>query len=128
MPMAGLDRPPSPSPDIQSQQGQPQQTPPGAGLGQLAGQKGGAPAPGAPDPNGAVVSQVEAIKRVLEQVASTEPVMAPFAARATAILDAGVSAVRSAPKAPQGGGDTGPPNSQGMPPPPGGPGQMPPLG
>jgi hypothetical protein len=96
----------------------------------VAKRPGEPPAEGAPDPNGAIVAQVEAIKRVLEQIAQTEAVMAPFAARATAILESGVAAVRSAPRAPIGGGgpETGPPNTMVKPPAPGGPGQMPPLG
>jgi len=131
MPVPGLDRPPLPSPDIQSQQGAAPTPPPGTGLGSIvAGKSGpGGPAPGAPDPNGAIVAQVEAIKKVLESMANTEPMMAPFASRATAILDSGVAAVRAAPKAPQGtGGDTGPTSPAGSPPPaPGGPGQGPPM-
>jgi hypothetical protein len=131
MPMPGLDRPPMPPPGIQGQMGVPQQAPPG--LGGLAAQRPaggppGAPAPGAPDQHGALVSQVEAVKKVLEQMGSNEPVMAPFAARATAILESGMAAVRSAPSATPPGTETGPPGAQGTPPTPGGPGQMPALG
>lgn len=131
MPVPGLDRPPLPSPDIQSQQGAAPTPPQGLGISGLQGRKPGAGGPelGAPDPNGQVVAQVEAIKKVLESMANTEPMMAPFAARATAILDSGIAAVRAAPKTPQGaGGDTGPLGSSGPPPAPGGPGQGPPLG
>lgn len=132
MPVPGLDRPPLPSPDILSQQGAPPAPPPGTGLGALVAKRPGqtGPAPGAPDPNGAIVSQVEAIKKVLEQMASTEPMMAPFAARVTAILDSGIAAVRAAPKAPEGaGGDLGPPSGAAGNPPPqaGGIGQGPPM-
>ena len=116
-----------PSPDIQGQMGVPQQPPPG--MGALAAQRppGGQPAPGAPDPNGSVVAQVEAIKAVLEEMAGIEPIMAPFASRATAILDSGVAAVRSAPQGPGAEGAAGVPGGPGAPPPPGGPGQLPPL-
>jgi hypothetical protein len=131
MPVPGLDRPPLPSPDIQSQQGNPPPPSPAAGIGNLAAKRPGpgGPAQGAPDPNGAIVAQVEAIKKVLESMANTEPMMAPFAARATAILDSGVAAVRSAPKTPEGtGGDIGPTaGNAGPPPAPGGPGQGPPM-
>jgi hypothetical protein len=131
MPVPGLDRPPLPSPDIQSQQGAPEAPPPGAGLGSIAAKKPGpgGPTPGAPDPNGAIVAQVEAIKKVLESMANTEPMMAPFASRATAILDSGIAAVRAAPKSPSGtGGDVGPIGQGASPPPaPGGPGQGPPM-
>ena len=133
MPIPGLDRPPLPSPDIQSQQGAPiEPPPPEPGMGRLATQRAGAAAPGAPDPNGAVVAQIEAIKKVLEKMAGTEPMMAPFAARATAILDSGLAAVRSAPKAPAAGpGDMGASGAgaAGNPPPPmsGGVGQGPPM-
>ena len=129
MPAPGLDMLPKPDPSITSQQGQPQQAPQGGGLGSIAAQRpGGKPEPGAPDPHGAVTTQVEAIKKVLEQMAQTEPLMAPFAARATAILDTGLSAVRSSPQTPDtGAGDAGP-GPQGTPPPQGnGAGQGPPM-
>jgi hypothetical protein len=130
MPAPGLDMPPMPDPSITSQQGTPQAAPPGRGLGAIAAQRpGGQPAPGAPDPHGAVTTQVEAIKKVLEEMAKTEPMMAPFAARATAVLDSGLSAVRSSPQTSEGNaGDIGP-GAQGNPPPQGrgGVGQGPPM-
>lgn len=130
MGMPGLDMPPRPDPDVQSQQGNPPTPQPG--LGALAARRpaGAGPAPGAPDPHGAVTTQVETIKKVLANMAKTEPLMAPFAARATAILDSGLAAVRSAPTSPEGNqGEIGaPPVEGGSPPPPGaGIGQGPPL-
>jgi hypothetical protein len=93
---AGLGAVPPPGEDIQAQQG---------GLGSIQGQPGGGmQMPQAPDPNGETVSKVEAIKKVLESIARSEPMMAPFAARATAILDSGVAAVRSTPKNPEAAG------------------------
>jgi len=130
MPAPGLDMPPLPDPSIGSQQGQPVPSEPGGGLGAIAAKRpGGMPAPGAPDPHGAVTTQVEAIKKVLEEMAKTEPLMAPFAARATAILDSGLSAVRSSPQTPEVGGGDGGAGAQGNPPPQGrgGPGQGPAL-
>jgi hypothetical protein len=96
MGMAGLGAVPPPGEDIQSQQG----------LGSISQQGGGAgmQMPQAPDPNGETVSKVEAIKKVLESIARSEPMMAPFASRATAILDSGVAAVRSTPKNPEAAG------------------------
>jgi len=132
MAMPGMDRPPLPGPDIQSQMGTPQAPPPGPpGLSGIKpmGDQGG-PAPGAPNPHGFLLAQVEAVKKVLEQIASAEPTFAPFAQKAVAIMDTGVSAVSASPMgagAPEAGpneGGTGGPT----PPPPGGESQMPPLG
>ena len=95
---AGLGAVPPPGEDIQAQQG---------GLGAIANQQGGGAGmqmPQAPDPHGETVSKVEAVKKVLESISRSEPMMAPFAARATAILDSGVAAVRSTPKNPEAAG------------------------
>jgi hypothetical protein len=130
MPLPGMDRPPLPGPDIQSQMGMPQEPPKEAGLSGIKpmGQEG--PAPGAPNPHGFLMAQVDAVKKVLEQIASAEPVFAPFAQKAQSLLDTGVSAVSAAPKVGKAG--PGPMESgTGGPPPPlpaGGGGGTPPLG
>ena len=105
-----MDRPPLPGPDIQSQMGQPQPPPPGAGLSQLQPMDKGGPAPGAPNPHGFLLAQVTAIKKVLDQIAGAEPTFAPFAQKAVQILDTGVSAVSTAPSG-QGGPGPGPTES-----------------
>jgi hypothetical protein len=128
MPIPGMDRPPLPGPEVSSQMGVPQQPPQQAGLSGIrpsAPQPGGQP--GAPNPHGFLMAQVDAIKKVLEQIASAEPTFAPFAQKALSILDTGVSAVSTAPTAekpgagPESGGPGGP-SSQG------GGSSMPPLG
>ena len=129
MPLPGMDRPPMPAPDIQSQMGVPQPPPPGAGLSQLQPVDKAVPAPGAPNPHGFLMAQVDAVKKVLEQIASAEPTFAPFAQKAIAIMDTGVSAVSTAPK--PGGPGSGPTETGTAgptPPPPGGNSQMPALG
>lgn len=99
MPLPGMDRPPLPAPDVQTQMGVPQAPPRGAGLSGLRPMEpGGGPAPGAPNPHGFLIAQVDAVKKVLEQIAGAEPVFAPFAQKALALLDTGVSAVSTAPK------------------------------
>jgi hypothetical protein len=132
MPIPGMDRPPLPSPDIQSQMGMPQQTPPpGGGLSAIV-QRNAAQGPaggvGIPNPHGFLLAQVEAVKRVLQQIAGAEPVFAPFAQKAISNLDTGVSAVSTAPQVgrpeameagPAGGmppGSTPAPGGGGMPP------------
>jgi hypothetical protein len=87
------------------------------------------PAPGAPNPHGFLMAQVDAVKKVLEQIASAEPTFAPFAQKAVSLLETGVSAVSTAPK--PGGPGTGPTETGTagpVPPPPGGNTQMPALG
>jgi len=138
MPIPGMDRPPLPSPDIQSQMGTPQTpAPAAAGLGTVTGKAGGAgQAPGGPNPHGFLMAQVEAIKKVLDQAAAAEPTFAPFAQKATSILDSGVAAVSTAPTPGIGtAGQTVEPGTGGPPPnPPGGMGAggpggpTPPLG
>jgi hypothetical protein len=98
MPLPGMDRPPLPGPDIQSQMGMSQEPPREAGLSGIKpmGQVG--PAPGAPNPHGFLMAQIDAIKKVLEQIASAEPIFASFAQKAQSILDTGLSAVSAAPK------------------------------
>jgi hypothetical protein len=129
MPLPGMDRPPLPSPDVQSQMGVPQPPPPGQGLSQLKPMSPeGSPAPGAPNPHGFLLAQVDAVKKVLDQIASAEPVFAPFAQKATQILDTGVSAVSTAPGGPGNPGPAGPgqeAQAQGAP---SGSSQTPPLG
>jgi hypothetical protein len=87
-----MDRPPMPGPPISGQMGipPPEQENQG-GMGTMANQT--------VNPHGAILAQVEAVKRVLEQLAQTEPVMAPFAQQASQALDNGVAAVNSAPRA-----------------------------
>lgn len=133
MPLTGMDRPPLPSPDVQAQMGVPEQPPPAAGLSAVRpgglgpmGRPGGG---GAPNPHGFLMAQVDAVNKVLDQMAKAEPGFAPFAQRARAILESGMSAVSSAPKA-EGAGPA-PTEDLGagaVPPPPGGAGQLPPLG
>lgn len=87
------------------------------------------PAPGAPNPHGFLLAQVDAVKKVLEQIASAEPTFAPFAQKAISIMDTGVSAVSTAPK--PGGPGVGQEDKSSAgptPPPPGGNAQTPPLG
>ena len=130
MPLPGMDRPPLPSPDIQTQMGVPQPPPREAGLSSVK-PMGGAPAPGAPNPHGFLMAQVDAVKKVLEQIAGAEPIFAPFAQKALSILDTGVSAVGTAPK-PGGPGETptdgGPAGQAPGGVPPGSGGGSPPLG
>jgi hypothetical protein len=92
MPVGMMDRPPMPGPPISGQMGVPppgQQDQPG-GMGTMAQQQ--------TNPHGAILAQVEAVKRVLESMAQTEPTMAPFAQQASQALDNGVAAVNSAPR------------------------------
>jgi hypothetical protein len=134
MPMPGMDRPPLPSPDIQAQMGTPQgPPPPGAGISSIAQRnaaQGPAGAAGGPNPHGFLLAQVEAVKKVLDQIAGAEPIFAPFAQKAIQSLDTGVSAVSTAPKAPNpeamGGGPAGgiPPGASSGP----GGGGIPPMG
>jgi len=129
MPLPGMDRPPLPGPEIQSQMGVPQPPPPGAGMAGLKPPAQEGPAPGAPNPHGFLMAQVDAVKKVLEQIAGAEPTFAPFAQKAISIMDTGVSAVSTAPK--PGGPGAGPTESGTAgpaPPPPGGNSQMPALG
>jgi len=125
--MPGMDRPPLPSPDIQSQMGVSQGPQQAGGLSAIA-QRNTAPGPGAPpNPHGFLLARVDALKQVLEEIAAAEPIFAPFAQRAISILDTGVSAVSTSPSP----GPQGPPEgaalAAGGSPPPGGMG-MPPLG
>ena len=92
-----LDRPPMPPPEIAAQMGQ-QPTGPATepGLASMM-PPGGAPQQGAVDPNGELVAQTEAVKRVLEQIVRLNPIMAPFAQKCITILDTGLSAVSTSP-------------------------------
>jgi hypothetical protein len=129
MPLPGMDRPPLPSPDIQSQMGVPQPPPREGGLSGIKPMNQGGPAPGAPNPHGFLMAQVDAVKKVLEQIAGAEPTFAPFAQKAIQIMDTGVSAVSTAPS--PGGPGAGPTETGTAgptPPPPGGNAQMPALG
>lgn len=129
MPTPGMDRPPLPGPEIQSQMGVPQPPPPGAGLSGIQPMQQGGPAPGAPNPHGFLMAQVDAVKKVLQQIAGAEPVFAPFAEKAISLLDTGVSAVSTAPGgASPGSGPTETGTGGPTPPPPGGSSQMPALG
>lgn len=108
MALPGMDRPPLPGPDIQSQMGMPQDQGQTGGVATMAqrntapGPMGRPVAPGAPNPHGFLMAQVDAVRKVLEQAASAEPVFAPFAQRAISILDTGVSAVSTAPSGDKG--------------------------
>lgn len=96
----GMDRPPLPSPEVQSQMGVSQPPPREAGLSGIKPVEQVGPAPGAPNPHGFLLAQVDAIKKVLDQIASAEPTFAPFAQKAISIIDTGVSAVSTAPGGP----------------------------
>jgi hypothetical protein len=123
MAIPGMDQPPLPSPDIQSQMGVAQPPPPGQGLSQLQPSAGGKPAPGAPNPHGFLMSQIDAIKKLLEQMAQAEPVFAPFAQKMIQVGETGVSAVSTAPQGQPGAGPGVESGTQGPPPPlPGGAG------
>lgn len=132
MPIPGMDRPPLPGPDIQSQMGVSQPPPPGAGLSGIKPMKEEGPAPGAPNPHGFLMAQVEAVKKVMNQIAQAEPTFAPFADKAIQIMDQGVSAVSTAPAGLGKGVGPGPTDTgtaSPTPPPPGGSqGGMPTLG
>ena len=129
MPVPGMDRPPLPGPDIQTQMGVPQPPSQEAGLSSIKPSQG-PPPPGAPNPNGFLLAQVDAIKKVLEQIATAEPLFAPFAQKALSILDTGVSAVSTAPRGPEqpGKGPTEAGTAGPAPPPSGSGGGSPPLG
>jgi hypothetical protein len=133
MPLPGMDRPPLPTPDIQSQMGIAQEAPQGPrGLSAIA-EKRAAPGPmgrpaEAPNPHGFLLARADALKQVLEEMASAEPIFAPFAQRAISVIETGVSAVSTTPQpgaqeSPEGGLAAG-----GLPPTSGGTGPMPALG
>ncbi len=130
MPLPGMDRPPLPGPDIQTQMGVPQPPPREAGLSGIKPMGPQGPAPGAPNPHGFLLAQVDALKKVLEQIANSEPLFAPFAQKAQQIIDTGVSAVSTAPtgEATPGKGPIEAGTAGGAPPPPGAGGGVPPLG
>ena len=120
-----------PSPDISGQMGVQQPPPPGTGLSQLQPMgAGGPPAPGATNPHGFLMAQADTVKKVLAQMAAAEQGFAPFAQKATQVIDVGVSAISSTPPGAPGSG-TGPTESgTGGPGPmsPGGTSQVPALG
>lgn len=135
MALPAMDRPPLPSPDLQSQMGMPQQPAPAAmGISSVRGGQspGQAPGPRSVNPHGFLMAQVDAVKAVLKEIAGAEPIFAPFAQRAEQILDTGVSAVSAAPRPTAEGLPPPQPGVEGagspIPPPPGGTGQTPPLG
>jgi len=125
----GMPMPPAPGPEVTAQMGG--GSSPGAGLSSLVPSSPMGIAPeggGQPNPKGFLVSQIETVKRVLQQIAAAEPSFAPFADKAAQILDSGLSAVAASPGAP---GPARPPEQATggvVPPPPGGEGAMPPLG
>jgi len=129
MPMPGMDRPPLPSPGVQSQMGMGQEAAPqSGGISAIAQRKmAQGPAAGAPNPHGFLLARVDALKQVLNEIAGAEPIFAPFAQRAISILDTGVSAVSSTP---QPGAQESPEGdlAAGGSPPSGAMGAMPPLG
>lgn len=101
-----LDRPPMPPPEVTGQMGMAPSSPPAEpGLASMM-PPGQAGQPGAVDPNGELVAQIEAVKRVLEQIVRLNPIMAPFAQKCITILDTGLSAVSTSPPSGQspGGG------------------------
>jgi hypothetical protein len=78
--------------------GMPPSNPPtDTGLASMLPPQGQGPQPGAVDPNGELVAQTEAVKRVLEQIVRLNQVMAPFAQKCITILDTGLSAVSQSP-------------------------------
>lgn len=83
---------------------------PRPGVGALAAQ--------APNPHGSLMAKADAVKRVLEEMAETEPTFAPFAQRAITVIESGAAAVTTAP--------VGPVDGAAMPP--GGPGGAPAMG
>jgi hypothetical protein len=90
-----LDRPPIPPPEVTGQMGMPPTQPsPEAGLASMMPQGGGQQAV---NPNGELIAQTEAIKRVLEQIVRLNQTMAPFAQKCMEILDTGLSAVSQSP-------------------------------
>lgn len=133
MALPGMDRPPMPTPDIQSQMGMSQAPPQGpAGLGAIAEKRAaagpqGRPPGGAPNPHGFLLARADALKQVLEEMSGAEPTFAPFAQRAISIIETGVSAVSTTP---QPGAQESPEGAlaPGGAPPSGGTGPMPPLG
>jgi hypothetical protein len=74
-----------------------------------------------------MMAQVEAVKKVLDQIANAEPVFAPFAQKAIQMLESGVSAISTAPSE-SSAGPEGEGGGASSPTPPGGAGQMPPMG
>ena len=123
----GMMRPPLPAPPVQAQMGTPPPPPPpGGGMGALASHPAQPGAAGGTNPHGAILSQGEAVKTVLAQMARTEPVFAPFADQASQAITNGIAAVTSSPNATPEGGAPGLPS--GPPPPPGSGAGMPPMG
>lgn len=88
-----LDQPPPQPADVTAQSGSPN-----AGiaamLAQKASQSQGPPgdlsSPSAANPQGALIAQYQAVKKVVEQMARMDENFAPFARRAMAILEAGL--------------------------------------
>jgi hypothetical protein len=89
-----LDNPPPQPPDVAAQQGGPF-----AGVAGMMGQQKPQPPGGPPGdlasgvhPQGALLAQFQAVKKVIEQMSKLDDKMAPFATRALAILQTGVEA------------------------------------
>lgn len=94
MPMA-MDRPPMPPPDVTGQMGIPPTQPSSEpGLASMMPQQGEQQSV---NPNGELMAQTEAVKRVLEQMVRLNPTMAPFAQKCITILDTGLAAVSQSP-------------------------------
>src|SRR5271168_4288818 len=101
--MPTLDQTPPVPPDISGQMGQS----PYAGVSSMMQQQQQGAGGGQAHPQGALVAQSEAVKKVIDQMAKMEPGFGQFADRIKSLLDAGLGVVIS------GGppGQSGPPEA-----------------
>lgn len=98
--MPTLDQTPPPPPDVAGQTG----ASPYAGMGAMMQKKDQGPdGGGGAHPQGALIAQGEAVKKVIDQMAKMESGFGPFADRIKSLIDAGVGSVTS------GGSDSNPP-------------------
>lgn len=109
--MPTLDQTPPVPPDVSGQMGQS----PYAGVAGMMQQKTQQDGGGGDQahPQGALVAQSEAVKKVIDQMSKMEPGFGPFADRIKSLLDAGLGAVISGgspgqSEPPQAGGMMGP--------------------
>ena len=110
-----LDRPPMLPPDVGGQMGAGGGGDnPLAGIGQMMADKAKQGA-GAPQPDGSLTAQADAVEKVVSQMSRMSDAFAPFGAK---ILDMLKTGIAEATRAGQGGGKQAPP--------PGGPGAPPP--
>lgn len=89
--MPSLDQTPPSPPELSGQQGQS----PYAGVSSMMQKQQQPGGGGAPQPQGALVAQAEAVKKVIDQMAKMESGFGPFADRIKSLLDAGLGAVMS---------------------------------